>query len=99
MSASLALQAQVPIFHLSTKEEFHSTVYPARRPAILRGIDLGRAPGLWTPDYLCQHCGSQPVKVHVCPVAQMDFINKNFAYKYALSCSFAYTALPPHMTS
>lgn len=78
----MSSSVQVDVFHLSTKEEFYSIVYPRRQPAVLRGIDLGRAPGLWTPDYLCEHCGSRPVKVHVCPVAQMDFITKNFAYKY-----------------
>ena len=71
----------VPVIRVSSKEEFHSLVYPTRHPTVLRGIDLGAAPKLWTPEYLCQKCGDKAVKVHVCPVAQMDFITKNFAYK------------------
>ena len=77
----MAGAGRVPIVLISSKEEFHSLVYPTRQPTILRGIDLGRASHVWTHDHLCQRCGSRPVKVHVCPVAQMDFIKKNFAYK------------------
>ena len=71
----------LPVVHISTKEDFLSQVYPSRHPTVLRGIDLGPAPQLWTPEYLCQKCGGRLVKVHVCPTPRMDFINKNFAYK------------------
>ena len=74
----------VPIIRLSTKDEFLGQVYPTRKPAILRGVDLGPATQLWTPEYLCQ-CWKGTVKAHVCPVPQMDFIKKNFAYKYVYS--------------
>ena len=71
----------VPVAYVSTKEDFLLQVYPSRHPTVLRGFDLGPAPQLWTPEYLCHKCGRRPVKVHVCPTPRMDFLNKNFAYK------------------
>ena len=79
----------VPVVQLDSVEEFHSTVYPTRRPTILRGISLGSAPSLWTPSYLAEKCGGLPVKVHVSPVPQMDFIKKNFVYRQVSStCAY-----------
>lgn len=75
------MSCSVPVVQLDSLEEFHSTVYPTRRPTILRGVSLGPAPSLWTPSYLAEKCGSLPVKIHVSPVPQMDFINKNFVYR------------------
>ena len=69
------------VFSVSTREQFESEVYPSRQPAVIRGVDLGRAPSVWSPEYLCDKCGARPVRVHVSPVQQMDFISKNFAYK------------------
>ena len=66
-----------------TEVEFQERVCKSRKPVILCGLDLGSAPRLWNPEYLGEKCGPQPVRVHVCPVQQMDFISKNFAYKYA----------------
>ena len=65
-------------------DQFHTLVYPTRQPAVLRGVPLGPATSLWTPDYLCEKCGDLPVKVHVSPVPQMDFIKKNFIYRHVL---------------
>lgn len=79
--SAVARRAPVPVVRLEDEATFLERVYPTKRPAILRGIDLGRAPHLWTVDHLCAKCGSRPVKVHVCPMPQADFIKKNFAYK------------------
>ena len=82
--AIMSTTAAVPLVHLnssSPSDQFHELVYPARRPAVLRGAPLGRAPSLWTPGYLAEKCGERPVRVHVSPVPQMDFIRKNFVYR------------------
>lgn len=81
MSATVAVPLVCLDSSSSPTEQFHDQVYPARRPAVLRGVPLGPAPSLWTPDYLCGKCGERPVKVHVSPVPQMDFIRKNFVYR------------------
>ena len=62
--------------------EFQEKVWSKREPAILCGLDLGKAQDLWSPEYLSNQVGSQPVKVHVCPEPQMDFITKNFVYRF-----------------
>ena len=66
--------------------EFQEKVLRERIPTILCGLDLGRAPDLWTPDYLSQKVGSQTVKVHVCPEPKMDFMRKNFVYRSVGGC-------------
>jgi hypothetical protein len=53
-----------------------------RRPVILRGLDIGACKEKWTVDYLSSKAGDKEVKIHVAPCAQMDFIHKNFAYRY-----------------
>ncbi|XP_019618013.1 PREDICTED: tRNA wybutosine-synthesizing protein 5-like [Branchiostoma belcheri] len=72
---------KVPLYENVNKERFLREIYPKRVPAILRGVDIGPCIDLWTTDYLCQKGGNRQVKIHVCPTAQMDFINKNFAYR------------------
>lgn len=63
-------------------QDFVEKVSQHREPVILCGLELGCAPRLWNPQYLREKCcGGPPVKVHVCPVQQMDFVLKNFAYK------------------
>ena len=52
-----------------------------RQPAVLRGVDIGECGTKWTAEYLASVGGKREVKLHVCPTHQMDFINKNFAYK------------------
>uniref|UniRef100_A0A4W3IKZ0 tRNA-yW synthesizing protein 5 n=1 Tax=Callorhinchus milii TaxID=7868 RepID=A0A4W3IKZ0_CALMI len=54
---------------------------PQRKPAVLKDIPLGTCISKWTADYLSTHGGSQEVKIHASPVAQLDFINKNFIYR------------------
>ena len=71
-----------------SKEIFESEVIPKREPAILRGLDIGSARGKWTAEYLAQHGGERTVKIHVCPTGKMDFIRKNFAYKWGLQVDF-----------
>lgn len=75
-------KAEVPVLDdCLSREAFEEKVYPHRRPVVLRGIDLGRAPHAWSPGYLARACGDKRVKVHVCPVDDMAFLQKNFQYK------------------
>ena len=79
-----ACKLQVPVVNVRTRVEFETLVYCKRKPAVIRGFDLGAAPQLWNASFLKDACGDIPVKVHVSPTSKMDFISKNFAYKYAL---------------
>ena len=69
---------------VSSRIEFQERVYELRKPCLLKGLDIGSAPLLWTPEYLRERCGGRSVRVHVTPVPQMDFINKNFMYRYII---------------
>lgn len=61
---------------------FVHEIYPKRHPLILRGVDIGPCVERWQSlSYLSTQGGKTPVKIHVCPTHQMDFINKNFSYK------------------
>lgn len=63
---------------LAVSEEITSV----REPAIVRGLDIGRARTLWKDiDYLAKQCSSKQVRVHASPTPYMDFISKNFSYK------------------
>ncbi|XP_060112990.1 tRNA wybutosine-synthesizing protein 5 [Heteronotia binoei] len=64
-----------------TRERFLQEIYPLRKPAVLKGIDLGPCTAKWTVDYLSQAVGNKEVKVHVSAVPQMDFLSKNFVYR------------------
>ncbi|XP_072835294.2 tRNA wybutosine-synthesizing protein 5 isoform X1 [Pogona vitticeps] len=64
-----------------TRERFLQDIYPRRKPAVLKGIDLGPCMTKWTVDYLSQVTGNKEVKVHVSTVPQMDFLKKNFVYR------------------
>ncbi|GCB66178.1 hypothetical protein scyTo_0004922 [Scyliorhinus torazame] len=75
-------KAPVAVFGNFDKERFLQEIYPLRKPALLKGIPLGTCTSKWTVDYLSTTGGSQEVKVHVASVPQMDFINKNFIYRY-----------------
>jgi len=52
---------------------------------VLRGIDIGPCVEKWTVNYLAEKGGNKEVKIHVAKTTQMDFINKNFMYKYVFS--------------
>uniref|UniRef100_A0A1A8H0P4 tRNA wybutosine-synthesizing protein 5 n=1 Tax=Nothobranchius korthausae TaxID=1143690 RepID=A0A1A8H0P4_9TELE len=71
----------VPIFTAVEREVFLQDVYPLRRPAVLRGVDLGPCVERWTVEYLGNKGGNRDVKIHVSTEAQMDFLHKNFVYK------------------
>lgn len=58
--------------------------YIQRKPLVLEGMDLGTCTSKWTVDYLTRVGGRREVKIHVAAVAQMDFISKNFVYRYFL---------------
>lgn len=49
---------------------------------MLTGLELGACTTKWTIDYLSQAEGSKEVKIHVSAVPQMDFLSKNFVYRY-----------------
>ncbi|XP_041662218.1 tRNA wybutosine-synthesizing protein 5 isoform X2 [Cheilinus undulatus] len=74
-------KATVPIFVDVDKDIFLRDIYPQRRPAVLRGVNLGPCLEKWTIDYLTDKGGDKEVKIHVSTVPQMDFLHKNFAYK------------------
>ena len=71
----------VEVYKGVTKEVFQAEISPKRKPAILRGLDIGSACVKWTPEYLAQQGGERTVKFHVCQTGKMDFIHKNFAYR------------------
>ncbi|KAG6938987.1 tRNA-yW synthesizing protein 5 [Chelydra serpentina] len=64
-----------------SRERFRQDIYPLRKPAVLKGIDLGTCTTKWTVDYLSQTAGTKEVKIHVSTVPQMDFLSKNFVYR------------------
>ncbi|XP_068688938.1 tRNA wybutosine-synthesizing protein 5-like [Montipora foliosa] len=78
---SFMVKKHVEVYSEVTEEMFETSISPKRMPAIIRKLDIGRAPDKWTPQYLSQHGADKSVKVHVCPTGKMDFIHKNFAYK------------------
>ncbi|XP_061580310.1 tRNA wybutosine-synthesizing protein 5 [Cololabis saira] len=71
----------VQIFTGVDREGFLRDIYPQRRPALLRGVDLGPCLDRWTLEYLGQREGDANVKIHVCTLPRMDFLHKNFVYK------------------
>lgn len=72
---------RVSIYNDVSKDFFESEVIPKREPALLRGLEIGRAREKWTPEYLAENGSERTVKIHVCPTGKMDFIHKNFTYK------------------
>lgn len=71
----------VEVYDKPTREEFLGEICPGRKPAVLRGLDLGSCTTKWTVEYLCERLGDAPVKVHVAPQPCLDFVSKNFAYR------------------
>ncbi|MGH0139997.1 UNVERIFIED_CONTAM: hypothetical protein FKN15_021677 [Acipenser sinensis] len=63
------------------KELFLQDIYPLRRPAVLKGVQLGGCTEKWSVDYLATKGADRDVKVHVSSVPQMDFLRKNFLYR------------------
>jgi tRNA wybutosine-synthesizing protein 5 len=50
---------------------------------VIRGQDIGPCINQWKSiDYLAQKGGNKEIKIHVSETPQMDFINKNFLYRY-----------------
>lgn len=64
-----------------TPEDFQLSLHVREKPCVIRGFDVGLAPSLWTAEYLARQCGEVSVKAHVCPVEQMNFVEKNFSYR------------------
>lgn len=74
------------------EETFRAEIYPARQPAVLRGVPVGRCTSLWDRDYLCARGGSRSVKVHVSQDRHMDFLSKNFVYRTLPFCELVQRA-------
>ena len=72
---------EVAKYMVSSSAFCFEDVLKKREPAVLRGLDLGTATDLWTPEYLGHRVGSQAVKVHVSPDPCMNFLTKNFVYR------------------
>ncbi|RXM27808.1 tRNA wybutosine-synthesizing protein 5 [Acipenser ruthenus] len=71
------------------KELFLQDIYPLRRPAVLKGVQLGGCTEKWSVDYLATKGADHDVKIHVSSVPQMDFLRKNFLYRCCQSvCLF-----------
>lgn len=77
-------RVSVPQLKGDSQGQFMGHLNPQRKPLVLKGIDLGACTSKWTVDYLSQIGGRKEVKIHVAAVAQMDFISKNFVYRYFL---------------
>ena len=79
------IQADTEIICFEDVTAFCKHVKTVRRPAILRGFDIGSCTGKWkNPEYLIDKLGNTPAKVHVvdnCNVDKMDFRTKNFKYQ------------------
>ena len=56
-----------------------------RVPVIIKSMNIGSCVEKWTWDYLKEMCGSKSVKVHVSSNPKMDFIKKNFLYRFMLN--------------
>ena len=78
----------IPVFKDITKESFTQDVCPQRKPAILRGFELGPCMHKWEPSILQSLDIDSQVKIHVSSSTQMDFINKNFLYRSLPFCDF-----------
>ena len=72
---------KVEVVNSITFDSFQEVHYPRRIPLVLKGIDIGPCKEKWNLEYLSEIFGETLVKVHVSPVAKMDFIKKNFQYK------------------
>lgn len=71
----------IPVYPSVSVTEFRSTIQPARRPAILRGLPVGPCVPSWSHlDHLRRNTPNRPVRIHVTTHAHMDFRQKNFQY-------------------
>jgi len=80
---------EVAKYTVTSDFSFEEDVLKKREPAVLRGLDLGNATDLWTPEYLGQRVGNRACKVHVSPDPCMNFLTKNFVYRQVTSTNFS----------
>ena len=66
--------------HIDEKK-FQEFVGEKRQPFVLRGVDLGACVEKWSPQYIAENSPQDVAVAHVSPTPQMNFIEKNFAYK------------------
>lgn len=75
------IKEPVECYEYKSREDFQNYVKNRRVPLVLKNVDIGPCKEKWTVDYLGDVLGENQVKVHVCQVGNMSFINKNFTYK------------------
>ena len=77
------MEEQIPLVEGCTAEKFLGQVEPLRRPAVLRGLDLGPCVHKWRdPSYVATAAGPDlPVRIHAAKDGRMDFRAKNFSYR------------------
>lgn len=66
---------------ITSQEEFMVKVQSRRKPAIIKGIELGECCKSWSAEYLINKIGHLDTKIHVSAESKMDFLSKNFLYK------------------
>ncbi|XP_056390100.1 tRNA wybutosine-synthesizing protein 5 isoform X2 [Hyla sarda] len=71
----------VPEYSDVDKHRFLQEIYSARKPVVLKNLNLGSCKTKWTVDYMSKKGGGREVKIHVSEEPQMDFIQKNFIYR------------------
>lgn len=52
-----------------------------RVPFVIRNYNIGECTTKWSVDYLKEKINRE-VKIHVAPSGDMNFIKKNFVYRY-----------------
>ncbi|KAK9505983.1 hypothetical protein O3M35_009932 [Rhynocoris fuscipes] len=72
---------QVETYDYKDKDDFQEYIKNNRRPLLIKNVDIGECCKKWTVDYLANVLGKNEVRVHVSPVGNMSFLNKNFSYK------------------
>ena len=63
------------------EKKFQELVGEKRHPFVVRGVDLGACVEKWSPSYISENGPEDVAVAHVSPTPQMNFIEKNFAYK------------------
>ena len=63
-------------------EEAKKLIENKREPFILRNFDFGPCMTKWNVEYLQNVVKDKPVRIHVSSVSNMDFLKKNFLYRY-----------------
>ena len=82
-TAYRTLKEQVRVVENPTREQFVKEICEQCEPVIIRGLDLGQAPKLWSFEYLERTALDKIVSVHVSPHSRMDFYDR-FSLSFSL---------------